>query len=127
MVTTKKHGWLVGALADNGYQQRDLAQAWKVDDAVVSRFISSGKPDLTPQRQMLLAQMLRMTNDQLLSRLYGEMRAIPPRPQQHEHAAADDLAAALVNARRAVQRVQELLPDAKVHFSVVLNNGGVIQ
>jgi hypothetical protein len=69
----KMHGWLVGALADRGYQQRDLAKAWRVDDAVVSRFIATGKPDLTPERQMLLSKMLGMTNDQLLARLYGEM------------------------------------------------------
>ena len=68
----KRHGWLVGALDDNGFQQRDLARAWKVDDAVASRFINSGKPDLTPQRQMMLAQMLGLTNDQLLAKLYGD-------------------------------------------------------
>jgi len=67
----KRHRWLLGALIDAGFSQRDVAKAWHVDDAVVSRFIATGKPDLTPERQMLLSQMLGMTNDTLLANLYG--------------------------------------------------------
>jgi hypothetical protein len=125
----KMHGWLVRALADRGYQQRDLAKAWKVDDAVVSRFISSGKPDLTPERQMMLSQMLGMTNDQLLARLYGEMpvrRVIPPYPQSTPHReqtsppvtrnSNPDLVEAEI--RRAVERLEELLPGATISIHI---------
>jgi hypothetical protein len=120
----KRHGWLVGALDDHGFQQRDLARAWKVDDAVVSRFINSGKPDLTPQRQMLLAQMLGMTNDQLLSRLYGDASlpriiASPARgsaPSSNPHRGGIEQAHAEV--RRAIERLQELMPDATVTVTI---------
>jgi hypothetical protein len=125
----KMHGWLVGALADRGYQQRDLAKAWRVDDAVVSRFISSGKPDLTPERQMILSQMLGMTNDQLLARLYGEIsvpRVVPLRPlpvpapaapsREQNHAAVD------VVIRHAVERLEELLgPGVRVSIHIDFN------
>jgi hypothetical protein len=127
----KMHGWLVGALADHGYQQRDLARAWKVDDAVVSRFISSGKPDLTPERQMILSQMLGMTNDQLLVRLYGEVsvrRVVPLRPppvptpapaapsREQNHATVDAV------IRRCVERLEELLgPGVRVSIHIDFN------
>jgi hypothetical protein len=125
----KRHGWLVGALDDAGYQQRDLAKAWRVDDAVVSRFISTGKPDLTPERQMLLAQMLRLTNDQLLARLYGEVslrgvsrlhpRPVPvsaPAPQPPVTRMNSDAVEAEI--RRAVERLEELLPGAKISIHI---------
>jgi hypothetical protein len=120
----KLHGWLVGALADRGYQQRDLAKAWKVDDAVVSRFISSGKPDLTPERQMLLAQMLGMSNDQLLARLYGEMparRVIPlhPQPQPLRPAVAPTKSDTVeAEIHRCVERLQQLLPGATISIHI---------
>jgi hypothetical protein len=138
----KIHGWLVRALADRGYQQRDLAKAWKVDDAVVSRFISSGKPDLTPERQMMLSQMLGLTNDQLLSRLYGEMPlagvialrpppvptpaplpAAPPPRQQPAILTHDNGATVDVVIRRCVERLEELLgPDVRVSIHIDFNN-----
>jgi hypothetical protein len=125
----KMHSWLVGALADRGYQQRDLAKAWKVDDAVVSRFISSGKPDLTPERQMMLSQMLGMTNDQLLARLYGEMpvrRVIPLHPQSapRREQTSPPLTrnpnpdAVEAEIRRAVERLEELLPGATISIHI---------
>jgi hypothetical protein len=131
----KMHGWLVGALSDAGYQQRDLAKAWRVDDAVVSRFISTGKPDLTPERQMLLSEMLGLTNDQLLIKLYGSMRRVmrpppvpaspraptptaPPQqqPPEQNHATVD------VVIRRCVERLEELLgPDVRVSIHIDFN------
>jgi hypothetical protein len=144
----KMHGWLVGALADQGYQQRDLAKAWKVDDAVVSRFISSGKPDLTPQRQMLLSQMLGMTNDQLLARLYGGVKMpgvlplrpapvpvpgpapapapapAPPRLVETPPATPNNHSGATVDVviRRAVERLEQLLgPGVRVSIHIDFN------
>lgn len=128
---TKTHGWLTGALADVGYKQCDLAKAWEVDDAVVSRFISSGKPDLTPKRITTLAQMMRMTSDQLLARLNGGGaigRAVPSEPQPR-HAStpatpphSDSIEATLADAQRAVQRLKSLLPGARIHFSINYNS-----
>jgi len=136
IIKRKLHGWLIGALQDAGYQQRDLAKAWRVDDAVVSRFISSGKPDLTPERQMMLSQMLGLTNDQLLARLYGgvslpgviQLRppqpvTPPPAPQpqppqqpEQNHATVD------VVIRRCVERLEELLgPDVRVSIHIDFN------
>ena len=120
----KRHGWLVGALDDHGYQQRDLARAWKVDDAVVSRFINSGKPDLTPQRQMMLAQMLGMTNDQLLGKLFGEMRPMPrvlPLRQQSPAAQTPPMPSAdavQAEIERAVTRLEAMLPGATVSIHI---------
>jgi hypothetical protein len=119
----KRHGWLVGALDDAGFQQRDLAKAWKVDDAVVSRFISSGKPDLTPERQMIPSKMLGLTNDQLLAQLYGDLpgpRGIPPRPPQPIRPAAALTKSDTVEAeiQRAVERLEELLPGATISIHI---------
>ena len=132
----KMHGWLVGALDGAGYQQRDLAKAWQVDDAVVSRFISSGKPDLTPERQMMLSQMLGLTNDELLGRLYGgvsmpgviQLRRpepvpgplpTPPSPPPHQIMRDDDVTATI---RSCVDRLQQLLgPDAHVSIHIDFN------
>jgi hypothetical protein len=120
----KKHGWLTRALADEGYQQHDLARAWQVDDAVVSRFISSGKPDLTPERQMILSQILGLTNDQLLVRLYGDVplsKVIPPRargasPSSNPNSGGIEQAHA--ELKRAIERLRELMPDATVTVTI---------
>jgi hypothetical protein len=120
MVTNKRHGWLVGALADAGYQQQDLAKAWRCDGAVVSRFIASGKPDLTPERQMILSQILNLTNDELLAKLYGSVavrRQVTALPQS----AAVNVSVP-VDVRRqiedCVRSLQSLLPGAKVTVNI---------
>src|SRR5262245_49492335 len=121
-VNRKVHGWLSGALNDVGYQQQDLAKAWGVDDAVVSRFINSGKPDLTPQRQMILSQILGLTNDQLLNRLYGDgvplsdrvlSKLSPPTVSN-----GGSLEQAHAELKRAIERLQELMPDATVTVTI---------
>ena len=133
MAKKKMHGWLIAALADAGYQQRDLAKAWHVDDAVVSRFISSGKPDLTPERQMTLSQMLGMTNDQLLGRLYGgvsvpgviQLRPAPvpvpaPLPVLHgpPRSNGDSAFEATRCIERCTQQLEALLPGARVTVNI---------
>jgi hypothetical protein len=120
------HGWLVGALADKGYQQRDLARAWKVDDAVASRFINSGKPDLTPHRQMILAQMLGLSNDQLLAKLYGDNpmpRVIPLRVEAEAATNSEQPLAVQAEMRRAVERLETLLPGANVTINISYRRG----
>lgn len=120
----KRHGWLAGALADKGYGQKDLARAWKVDDAVVSRFISSGKPDLTPERQMILSQILGLTNDELLGKLYGPMvrRTVTPMTAPSSNANSGGIEEALAEVKRAGERLRELMPDATV--TVTITYGG---
>jgi plasmid maintenance system antidote protein VapI len=39
-----RHRWLRDELMDKNLKQRDVARAWDVDDAVVSRFIKHGEP-----------------------------------------------------------------------------------
>jgi hypothetical protein len=116
----KRHGWLTGALADKGYQQHDLARAWKVDAAVVSRFISSGKPDLTPQRQMILSQILGLSNDQLLVRLYGDGPSLPRvfKPSSPANPNSGGIEQAHAEIRRAIEHLQELMPDATVTVTI---------
>jgi hypothetical protein len=111
----KVHGWLTGALADVGYQQQDLATAWGVDSAVVSRFINTGKPDLTPERQMLLSQILGLTNDQLLNKLYPDpVRRLVKPPQSAQPTDATD-----AEIRRCLERIRDLLPGAKITINII--------
>jgi hypothetical protein len=121
-MVTKRHGWLVGALADAGYQQQDLAKAWHCDGAVVSRFIASGKPDLTPERQMILSQILGLTNDQLLAKLYGSVAvrravtALPSAPEAVNGVTQSDTVQQQIET--CVRSLQSLLPGAKVTVSI---------
>lgn len=76
----KRFGWIAAALADKGFQQADLARGWEVDDAVVTRFISTGKPGLTPERLIVLSRMLGMNYNELMVRMYenvGPRRVLP--------------------------------------------------
>lgn len=127
MISTKrKHGWLVGALADKGLKQSDLAHEWGVDDAVVSRYISTGKPDLTPERQMILAQILSIDHNELMARLYEGLaprRVIPRQLRPPTSPTATALApsgaeAAWAEVRRAADHLQAALPDAAVVLKI---------
>jgi hypothetical protein len=92
-----------------------------VDAAVVSRFISTGKPDLTPERQMMLSKILGLTNDQLLIKLYGDAtisRVIPrpargPAPSSNSNGGGS-IEEAHAELKRAIEHVQELMPHATV-------------
>jgi hypothetical protein len=85
----------------------------------VSRFINTGKPDLTPERQMILSGILDLTNDQLLSKLYGgvtrrAVSALPSPPVPATNGGAD------VNAQieACVRSLEKLLPGAKITISI---------
>jgi hypothetical protein len=124
-VAKKKYWWLATALAERGHTQRDLATAWKVDDAVVSRFIGTGKPKATPERIHVLAQMLSMNSGELIARL---VEGIPPRSlfektsilagEENSSSPPQSVEAALDEAKKAVKRLRELMPDARIHFSI---------
>ena len=127
----KKHLWLVTALAERGHNQRDLAAAWKVDDAVVSRFIGTGKPKATAERIHVLGQMLRMNSDELIARLVEGLPPRSPLPKPSAGARTENkssppmsVEAALNEAKKAVQRLRELMPDARIHFSIDYSNSG---
>jgi predicted transcriptional regulator len=130
-MSKRKYWWLVPALAERGHTQRDVANAWKVDDATVSRFISTGKPKATLERFRILAQMLGMSNDELMARLVED---VPPRHVASRSAAGaraekskpppNSVEAALDDAKKAVQRLRELMPDARIHFSIDYSDSG---
>jgi hypothetical protein len=126
-MANKAHGWLISALADRGYKQSDVARAWGVDDAVVSRFVATGKPDLTIERILILDEMLGVTADELMAGLRdGRMpcRAMPKTSMPPRGAGPPmGVEAALNEARQAVQRLKELLPDARIHFSIDYSSG----
>jgi plasmid maintenance system antidote protein VapI len=73
--------WIKEALAANGYSQRDLARAWEVSEASVSRFFAGvEQQDLSLGRALRLAQMLDMSIDELAARLglKGKVQLPPP-------------------------------------------------
>ena len=127
----KKYWWLASALAERGHTQRDLAAAWKVDDAVVSRFIGTGKPKATAERIHVLAQMLSINSGELIARL---VEGIPPRSQfdkipisvreENSSLPPQSVEAALDEAKKAVQRLRQLMPDARIHFSIDYSDTG---
>jgi hypothetical protein len=61
--------WIRAALADRGLQAKDLAKGWGVTDAVASRFINEGDPELTWDRAVLLARLLDLDLNQLHAKL----------------------------------------------------------
>jgi hypothetical protein len=66
---TMNTNWIRAALADRGLQAKDLAKRWGVTDAVASRFINEGDPELTWDRAVLLARLLDLDLNQLHAKL----------------------------------------------------------
>jgi len=62
---TEYHAWLRRLLASKGLKATDIAQTWKVDDALVSRFIKTGEGNLTLDRARTLAKLLGLSLEQL--------------------------------------------------------------
>lgn len=115
-----RHGWLRGALADKGLQQQDVAKRWGVDNAVVSRFIRTGTPELTWDRAMALSEMLGMSLDELRLRL---SEGIAPRRKGAATAGAPATHAggkdeALAQLREAVAKARTACPDATIDVSI---------
>ncbi len=122
-----RHGWLRGSLSDAGLRQKDVAEMWGCDEAVVSRFIKSGEPALTFDRALSLSKKLGMTLDELNVRLQEGLAPRKARPQPiapavAKAAAGDDVSTAMLEAKAAVARLQELLPDAKIIFQINLGD-----
>lgn len=128
MPTKLRHGWLRSALADKGLRQKDLAKLWGCDEAVVSRFVKTGDPELTWDRANTLSSKLGMSLEELKLRL---QEGIAPRTRTTAAtrlvpngapavASVDDVAVAMADAKAAVQRLKELLPDAQIVFQINL-------
>jgi hypothetical protein len=79
---------------------------------------------LNTRRQMMLSQMLGMTNDQLLGRLYGgtpapgviQLRARGSAPSSNPNSGRIEQAHA--ELKRAIEHLQELMPDATVTVTI---------
>lgn len=74
-----RNAWVRDALKDRGYTQRDLARAWGVTEASISRFIS-GEEAVDPplSRSLALAAMLGIAIDDLAKGLGLAGKAIVP-------------------------------------------------
>jgi hypothetical protein len=124
---TKSFEWLRTALAVEGHRQKDLAEAWGVDDAVVSRFISTGEPELTWHRGNILARMVNMSLNELEARLAENIpprSAGPSRANSHASAAPDGgnrVQNILDELSDCVERARKALPQA--HISVRITFG----
>jgi hypothetical protein len=139
MRTHRRFGWLVTALSDRGHMQKDLAKAWGIDDAVVTRFINTGKPDLTPERQIALARMLGLDHNELIARMYegvapraavkkpggGNGTAAPtPTPTPTPARGAGDINQTLSDVQRGVKLLKQMMPSAKITFTIDLEVDG---
>jgi hypothetical protein len=65
--------WIRGALTDRGLRAKDLAKAWDVNDAVITRFIhrEDDAAELTRDRAISLARLLGIDMNQLQAQLGG--------------------------------------------------------
>lgn len=76
---TAKHEWIRNGLVDRGYTQRDLAKAWGVSDAVITRFIAGTEGQLPRlDRAWQLAMMLGISLEELARGLGLAGKATPP-------------------------------------------------
>ena len=115
----QKHGWLRNSLAEAGHRQKDLAKAWGVDDAVVSRFIATGDPEPGLDRLKVLGRMLNLSLDELSVRMSEGLpppravaavrRQLETQPTQQD--GPEPVAAALAEMKGCARRLRRLLPD----------------
>lgn len=131
MAPTKiRHAWLRDALMDRGYQQKDLAKWWKVDNAVVSRFVRTGEPELTWDRAQVLCEKLGLTMDDLRIRLAerpipapAREPAAPVRSSGPAHTGVEPTSV-LHELHACVKRAREALPGWKIHLTIEPNGNG---
>jgi hypothetical protein len=122
-VTKERYRWLRDALADKGLRAKDVAAAWGCTDAVVSRFIKLGEPELTWARAETLSRMLGMDMRELQIRFAEKPipdEALPPQerePRRHEN----DAQAALDAVRAAVKHARQVLPGYRITVKIELD------
>lgn len=118
--------WIRDALIDRGKTQRDLAEAWDVDDAVVSRFLNHGVPKLDFDRMETLSTLLEMDFNELRLRvqegLAPQRHPAQSKPPAHQPKAPDfakdPISTVLQDVRAAVGRLQLALPEAQVRVTI---------
>lgn len=122
MATTGKirHAWLRDALTDRGFQQKDVAKRWKVDNAVVSRFIRVGEPELTFERADVLCDMLGMDLTELRMRLAE--KPIPRRERERVEPNGDP-SGILAELKACVNKARAALPGWKINLTIEPGNG----
>lgn len=117
----RKHEWLRQVLMDTGHTQKDLAKAWDVTDAVVSRFLATGDPEPGVERLRVLGRMVGMEMNELLVRL-SEGLAPPRRDptvalvahnKPKTSLAVDD---AIADLKAAVERARAAGVEVSVHI-----------
>jgi hypothetical protein len=136
----ERHAWLRGALADRGLRAKDVAQRWGVTDAVLSRFIKTGDPELSMARAQVLADMLGMPVGDLSKRIAEDLAPPPRRPEPEPEADAEPEAPPapaapaaphtgngvrmlLNELKECAERVRHALPGYRVIVRVELQNG----
>lgn len=73
--------WVREALEARGHKQRDLAQAWGISEAGVSRWMRGlEQQDLPMSRVWILSRMLGLETDEVITRLGfgGDASRLPP-------------------------------------------------
>jgi plasmid maintenance system antidote protein VapI len=113
-----RHGWLRDALTDRGHTQHDVAEQWGVDDAVVSRFIRSGDPELTWDRAQVLCRMLGIDLNELNLRLKEGVPMRAPMAVPHKNGSATSREEVLAELRAIVQKARQLLPDTRIEVKI---------
>lgn len=126
MVTHKsRHAWLRDALIDRGKMQKDVAKAWGCDEAVVSRFIRTGEPELTFQRAEVLAKMLGIDLVELQTRLAEKpvpaSRKEPVRGGPAHVATGSESISVLAELKANVARAREALPGWRITLTIEAN------
>lgn len=125
-VQKDRYGWVREALLEAGKFQQDLAKAWGIGPAPVSRWIKTGDPALTPTRAKILAAMINMSREELLSLIETDTapkkssltRAVAAR-EVGVAAAPGGIMGAVKELDEAAARAQALLPPGlKVVYSI---------
>jgi DNA-binding Xre family transcriptional regulator len=125
----ERHAWIRDMLADRGLRAKDVATAWGVTDAVVSRFIKTGEPELTFDRATALCRMFGCTMDGLQIRISGQATSFPFADKQKNPTftttapLSADAAAALADLREAANRAARTLPEG-YQISVQISYAG---
>lgn len=120
-----RHAWLRDALMDRGKLQKDVAKAWGCDEAVVSRFIRTGDPELTFQRAEVLAKMLGIDLMELQTRLAEKpvpaSRKEPARGGTASVATRHEPNSVLAELKETVARAREALPGWRITLTIEAN------
>jgi len=125
MAKGERHGWLRNALADKDLKASDVARAWNVDDALVSRFIKTGNAVITLERLQTLSQMLGIDLNTLSVKL--ATKPIPPEVLKPPEGKENSIGDVLSNLRAAVDAASAHFAASgfAVHVTIEYNGGAL--